>query len=1063
MPVRTDLESILIIGSGPIAIGQACEFDYSATQACIALKELGYRIILVNSNPATIMTDPQMADATYIEPITVDTVTAVIAKEGPDALLSTMGGQTGLNCAMDLHRQGVLDKYEVELIGARYESIQKAEDRRYFKEILSGIGLETPTSHKVENMDEAMELLKNHRLPLIIRPSFTLGGHGAAIARDPESYYSMCQHALQAAPYSSIQVDESIIGWKEFELEVMRDEKDNNIIVCSIENLDPAGIHTGDSVTVAPAQTLSDKEYQRMRNATIAIMREIGVDTGGANVQFAMDPKSEAMLVIEMNPRVSRSSALVSKACGYPIAAIAAKLAVGYTLDNLLNGITGDTIPASFEPTLDYVVTKIPRFDMNKFPTVNAELGIQMKSVGEVMAVGRNFSESLQKALCSLEQKLSGFSPPPIIDLDRPKPLRLLSIAEALRKGVSVQELQEQTGIDPWFLDQIQEIVDIEHEIGETELSDIDAHIMRSIKQYGFSDEALAGLLHRTEDEIRNYRKKLGCLPNYNRIDTCAAEFSSNTDYLYSTYDNTGDEFSPYNKTVIIIGSGPNRIGQGIEFDYCCVHAVQALREAGYRAIMINSNPETVSTDYRISDRLYFEPLNTERVLDIIDRENPLGVIVQFGGQTALKLVDVLKQHNIPILGSSYRTIHRCEDRHEFRKLIDALGFLQPPSLVANSREECLRIAETIHYPLIVRPSYVIGGSSMYIIRNKEEFAEVLKNFDGMESFEWPLLLEHYLESAVELDIDAVRDGSKTVICGVMEHIEAAGIHSGDSAASYPPHSLSLSLQQEIEEQVRCIANEADVLGLINVQCAILDEKIYIIEVNPRASRSIPFIAKVNGYPWVNIATRCIMGETLAEQKIPVTIKPCFLAVKESVFPFIKFNGSSAMLGPQMKSTGEVMGIASNFSDAYRKAQLGAGFQMPEPHTSQSVIINAFDEDDASLKSIAQQLHAHGFSLIVEKTLSAALESVVPCTSYKDKPDQSILTAMEKRNICFVIHVSQHSISPEVVGRAIDLNLFYATTLNSVMACIQTFDSKINEYYSIQEYYKKAIYESPIS
>ncbi|MCL5668641.1 MAG: carbamoyl-phosphate synthase large subunit [Gammaproteobacteria bacterium] len=985
---RTDIKSILIIGAGPIVIGQACEFDYSGVQACKALREEGYRVILVNSNPATIMTDPEMADAIYIEPITWETVARIIEQERPDALLPTMGGQTALNCAMDLAREGVLKKFDVEMIGAREEAIAKAEDRDLFRQAMRKIGLATPRSVIAHSMEQALAAQEQIGFPAIIRPSFTLGGMGGGIAYNREEFEQICERGLDFSPTRELLIEESVLGWKEFEMEVVRDRKDNCIIVCSIENFDPMGVHTGDSITVAPAQTLTDKEYQIMRNASLAVLREIGVDTGGSNVQFAVNPADGRLIVIEMNPRVSRSSALASKATGFPIAKVAAKLAVGYTLDELRNEITGGVTPASFEPTIDYVVTKVPRFTFEKFPQADARLTTQMKSVGEVMAIGRTFQESLQKALRGLETGVDGLTEK--IDLKSEDALnkirhelrvpgaeRLWYLADALRAGLSTHEAYELSRIDPWFLAQIEELVLIEAEVREQGLKALNQAHLYYLKRKGFSDHRLATLLNMKEDAVRALRHKLKVRPVYKRVDSCAAEFASHTAYLYSTYEEECEAAPSGRDKIMVLGGGPNRIGQGIEFDYCCVHASQALRAEGYETIMVNCNPETVSTDYDTSDRLYFEPLTLEDVLEIIHVEQPKGVIVQYGGQTPLKLARALEQNGAPIIGTTPDSIDIAEDRERFQQMIAELGLAQPPNRTARSTDEAVRAAQEIGYPLVVRPSYVLGGRAMEIVRHEDELRRYMR--DAVQvSNDAPVLLDRFLNDAIEVDVDALADGKEVLIGGIMQHIEEAGIHSGDSACSLPPYSLSAALQDELRAQVKKMARRLNVVGLMNTQFAIQSGKIYVLEVNPRASRTVPFVSKATGRPLAKIAALCMAGKTLAAQGVSQEIIPRYYSVKEAVFPFIKFPGVDTLLGPEMKSTGEVMGVDYSFGAAFAKAQLAAGVNLPR---AGRVFISVRDQDKPDAAEVARALHGQGFTLLATHgTAQALAEAGIPHT-----------------------------------------------------------------------------------
>ena len=990
MPKRKDIHSVLIIGAGPIIIGQACEFDYSGVQACKALREEGYKVILINSNPATIMTDPDTADVTYIEPITWQTVEKIIAKERPDAILPTMGGQTALNCALDLWHHGVLDKYQVELIGATPEAIDKAEDRLKFKDAMTKIGLGSARSGIAHSMEEAWAAQKTLGFPTVIRPSFTLGGTGGGIAYNAEEFETICKRGLEASPTKELLIEESLLGWKEYEMEVVRDKADNCIIVCSIENLDPMGVHTGDSITVAPAQTLSDKEYQILRNASLAVLREIGVDTGGSNVQFAINPLDGRMVVIEMNPRVSRSSALASKATGFPIAKVAAKLAVGYTLDELRNDITGGATPASFEPSIDYVVTKIPRFAFEKFPAADSRLTTQMKSVGEVMAMGRTFQESFQKALRGLEVGVDGMNEKTqdreVLEkeLGAPGPERIWYVGDAFAMGMSVDEVFELTRIDRWFLVQIEQIVRLELELENlpanaegSVLDTLDAPTLRALKQKGFSDRRLARQLKTTDAAVRKRRIALGVRPVYKRVDTCAAEFSTNTAYMYSTYEAEGAqcEAEPTaRKKIMVLGGGPNRIGQGIEFDYCCVHAALAMREDGYETIMVNCNPETVSTDYDTSDRLYFEPLTLEDVLEIVDKEKPLGVIVQYGGQTPLKLALGLEAHGVPIIGTSPDMIDAAEDRERFQKLLHALDLRQPPNATARTEAEALEKAAALGYPLVVRPSYVLGGRAMEIVHEQRDLERYMREAVKV-SHDSPVLLDRFLNDAIECDVDCVRDASgATLIGGVMEHIEQAGVHSGDSACSLPPYSLSAATVAEIKRQTTAMAAALEVVGLMNVQFAIqnVDGKdvIYVLEVNPRASRTVPFVSKATGIQLAKVAARCMVGQTLAQQGVTSEVSPPYFSVKEAVFPFVKFPGVDTILGPEMKSTGEVMGVGKTFGEAFVKSQIGAGTRWPR---SGRAFISVKQTDKARAVEVARHLAAMGFELLATKGTAAAI------------------------------------------------------------------------------------------
>ncbi|MDA7417500.1 carbamoyl-phosphate synthase large subunit [Xenophilus arseniciresistens] len=1014
MPKRTDLKSILIIGAGPIVIGQACEFDYSGVQACKALREEGFKVILINSNPATIMTDPATADVTYIEPITWQTVEKIIAKERPDAILPTMGGQTALNCALDLWRNGVLDKYEVELIGATPEAIDKAEDRLKFKDAMTKIGLGSARSGIAHSMDEAWAVQKNVGFPTVIRPSFTLGGTGGGIAYNSEEFETICKRGLEASPTNELLIEESLLGWKEYEMEVVRDKADNCIIVCSIENLDPMGVHTGDSITVAPAQTLTDKEYQIMRNASLAVLREIGVDTGGSNVQFSVNPKDGRMIVIEMNPRVSRSSALASKATGFPIAKVAAKLAVGYTLDELRNEITGGATPASFEPSIDYVVTKIPRFAFEKFPAADSRLTTQMKSVGEVMAMGRTFQESFQKALRGLEVGVDGMNEKTqdreVLEkeLGEPGPERIWYVGDAFAQGMSVDEVFALTKIDPWFLVQIEEIVKIELELETKSLEDIDADTLRVLKQKGFSDRRLAKQLRTTDTAVRNKRRELGVRPVYKRVDTCAAEFPTNTAYMYSTYEEECEAEPTDKKKIMVLGGGPNRIGQGIEFDYCCVHAALAMREDGYETIMVNCNPETVSTDYDTSDRLYFEPLTLEDVLEIVDKEKPAGVIVQYGGQTPLKLALDLEANGVPIIGTSPDMIDAAEDRERFQKLLHELKLLQPPNATARTEAEALEKAAALGYPLVVRPSYVLGGRAMEIVHEQRDLERYMREAVKVSN-DSPVLLDRFLNDAVECDVDCLRDGEgQVLIGGVMEHIEQAGVHSGDSACSLPPYSLKAETIAELKRQSAAMAKALNVVGLMNVQFAIQEKDgqdvIYVLEVNPRASRTVPYVSKATGVQLAKVAARCMAGQSLASQGITKEVTPPYYSVKEAVFPFVKFPGVDTILGPEMKSTGEVMGVGKTFGEAFVKSQLGAGTHLPK---SGKVFISVKNNDKARAVEIARGLVKLGFELIATKGTAAAINAAgIACATVNKVTEgrPHIVDMLKNNEIALVIN-----------------------------------------------------------
>jgi len=983
MPKRNDIQSILIIGAGPIIIGQACEFDYSGAQACKALREEGYKVILVNSNPATIMTDPEMADVTYIEPITWQVVERIIDKEKPNAILPTMGGQTALNCALDLWRHGVLDKYNVELIGATPEAIDKAEDRQKFKEAMTKIGLGSARSGIAHSMDEAWAVQKEVGFPTIIRPSFTMGGTGGGIAYNAEEFETICKRGLEASPTNELLIEESLLGWKEFEMEVVRDRNDNCIIVCSIENLDPMGVHTGDSITVAPAQTLTDKEYQIMRNASLAVLREIGVDTGGSNVQFAVNPKDGRMIVIEMNPRVSRSSALASKATGFPIAKVAAKLAVGFTLDELRNDITGGATPTSFEPSIDYVVTKVPRFAFEKFPQADSHLTTQMKSVGEVMAIGRTFQESFQKALRGLEVGVDGMNEKTkdreVLEeeLGEPGPERIWYVGDAFAQGFSLEEVQQLTKIDPWFLAHIKEIVDIELWLETQTVKVLDKDTLFALKRKGFSDRRIAKLLKIEDRDVRKLRRMNGVRPVYKRVDTCAGEFATGTAYMYSTYEEECESNPTNRQKIMVLGGGPNRIGQGIEFDYCCVHAAFAMREDGYETIMVNCNPETVSTDYDTSDRLYFEPLTLEDVLEIVDKERPVGVIVQYGGQTPLKLALDLEANGVPIIGTSPDMIDAAEDRERFQKLLHELGLRQPPNRTARNEEEALVLAQEIGYPLVVRPSYVLGGRAMEIVHEQRDLERYMREAVKVSN-DSPVLLDRFLNDAIEVDVDCLSDGERTFIGGVMEHIEQAGVHSGDSACSLPPYSLSSETIDELKRQTALMARGLGVVGLMNVQFAIqqqeidgkLQDIVYVLEVNPRASRTVPYVSKATGLQLAKIAARCMVGKSLASQGIADEVTPDYFSVKEAVFPFVKFPGVDTILGPEMKSTGEVMGVGKTFGEAFVKSQLGAGVRLP---TSGKVSLSVKNSDKPRGVEIARSLVEIGFTIVATKGTAAAI------------------------------------------------------------------------------------------
>ena len=1048
MPKRTDLKSILILGAGPIVIGQACEFDYSGAQACKALREEGYRVILVNSNPATIMTDPSMADATYIEPIEWQTVARIIEEEKPDALLPTMGGQTALNCALDLAREGVLETFGVEMIGATKEAIDKAEDRQLFDQAMKRIGLETPRASTAHSLEEAFQVLDSIGFPCIIRPSFTMGGSGGGIAYNRSEFEEICRRGLDLSPTNELLIDESLIGWKEFEMEVVRDKNDNCIIVCAIENFDAMGVHTGDSITVAPAQTLTDKEYQIMRNASLAVLREIGVETGGSNVQFGQDPETGRMVIIEMNPRVSRSSALASKATGFPIAKVAAKLAIGYTLDELQNDITGGATPASFEPSIDYVVTKIPRFAFEKFAGADAHLTTQMKSVGEVMAIGRTFQESVQKALRGLEVGSAGFEHQIDVDdpelrdelvaeLTNPKPERIWYIGDAFRAGMSVDEVYQLSGVDPWFLVQIEDLIVTEDSLKKVALHDIDRDHMFRLKRKGFSDARLAVLLAVSEHDVRSHRCGLGVRPVYKRVDTCAAEFATATAYMYSTYEEECEAAPSERDKILVLGGGPNRIGQGIEFDYCCVHAVLAMRDDGYETIMVNCNPETVSTDYDTSDRLYFEPVTLEDVLEIVELEKPKGVIVQFGGQTPLKLARELEAQGVPIIGTTPDAIDRAEDRERFQKMIQKLGLKQPVNTTVRSTEEALQAAQTIGFPLVVRPSYVLGGRAMEIVYREEDLLRYMR--DAVQaSDDAPVLLDSFLSAAIEVDIDAVSDGENVVIGALMQHIEQAGVHSGDSACSLPPYSLDDGVQDAMREQIRRMALELGVKGLMNVQLAHQDGEIYVIEVNPRASRTVPFVSKCIGTSLAKVAARCMAGQSLVDQGFTSEIVPPFFSVKEAVLPFNKFPGVDPILGPEMKSTGEVMGTGETFPEAFAKAQLAAGSATPAGGTA---LISVRDVDKPGVIEVARDLSALGFSIVATGGTAKVIESAGVAVRRVNKVTEGrphIVDMIKNDEADFIINTTEGrraiEDSASIRASAETHRVFYTTTLTAAQA-----------------------------
>ena len=1049
MPRRADIETILIVGAGPIVIGQACEFDYSGVQACRALREEGYRVVLINSNPATIMTDPATADATYIEPIEWRVVASIIEREKVDAVLPTMGGQTALNCAVDLHREGVVDRGGAKLIGASLEAIEKAENRERFDEAMRAIGLETPRSMMVHSLDEAMRAPEKMGFPMIVRASFTLGGGGSGVARDAGEFERICRDALALSPGGALLIDESLLGWKEFEMEVMRDCRDNCIIVCGIENLDPMGVHTGDSITVAPTQTLTDREYQRMRDASLAVLREIGVDTGGSNVQFAVDPNSGRQVVIEMNPRVSRSSALASKATGFPIARVAAKLAVGFGLDELSNDITGT--PASFEPSIDYVVTKVPRFAFEKFGEAERRLTTQMKSVGEVMAIGRNFQESLQKALRGLETGNAGLEP----KLDSAEaldaalrgsgPERLWHIADAFRFGMSVAEVRERSGVDEWFLGWIEDLVAEERALAGARLEDLDRERLLGLKRKGFADARLAALLETGEDEVRERRRALNLRPAFKRVDTCAAEFPTETAYMYSTYEEESEARAVDRDKVVVLGGGPNRIGQGIEFDYCCVHAALACREEGLESIMVNCNPETVSTDYDTSDRLYFEPVTLEDVLAVVEAERPRGVIVQFGGQTPLKLTRALERAGVAILGTGADAIDRAEDRERFQKLLRDLNLRQPPNGLADDVDSALAVAAEVGYPLVARPSYVLGGRAMEIVRDDDELRAYMRGVFAASADSAPILLDGFLERAIEVDVDAVADGERVVIGGVMEHIEQAGVHSGDSACALPPHTLAEPMIDEIRDAVRKLAAELGVVGLVNAQLAVQDDTLYVLEINPRASRSAPFVSKAVGVPLAAVATRCMLGRSLKEQGcIEERLPPCF-CVKEVVFPFDRFAGVDPILGPEMKSTGEVMGLGATSAEAFGRAQLAAGMRLPEMEGGRTALLSVRDADKPRLLELVKRMR--GFKFLATAGTAAFLRDAgrrVESINKVKEGSPHVVEAIADGDVHFVINTTEgrRSIKDSATMRraALAYQVPYVTTLPAAELCWQAMD-----------------------
>jgi carbamoyl-phosphate synthase large subunit len=1083
MPKRTDLKSILIIGAGPIVIGQACEFDYSGVQACKALREEGFKVILINSNPATIMTDPATADVTYIEPITWPTVERIIAKERPDAILPTMGGQTALNCALDLWRNGILDKYTglhtgkaIELIGATPHAIDKAEDRLKFKDAMTKIGLGSARSGIAHTLEEAWSVQKTVGFPVVIRPSFTLGGTGGGIAYNAEEFETICKRGIEASPTKELLIEESLLGWKEYEMEVVRDKADNCIIVCSIENLDPMGVHTGDSITVAPAQTLTDKEYQIMRNASLAVLREIGVDTGGSNVQFSINPEDGRMVVIEMNPRVSRSSALASKATGFPIAKVAAKLAVGFTLDELSNDITAGATPASFEPSIDYVVTKIPRFAFEKFPTADSRLTTQMKSVGEVMAMGRTFQESFQKALRGLEVGVDGMNEKTQDretlekELGEPGPERIWYVGDAFAQGMTVDEVYALTKIDKWFLVQIEDIVKIELELEKHSLNELSKDEIKQLKQKGFSDRRLAKLLKTDENTVRAFRHACGVRPVYKRVDTCAAEFATNTAYMYSTYEDECEAAPSGNKKIMVLGGGPNRIGQGIEFDYCCVHAALAMREDGYETIMVNCNPETVSTDYDTSDRLYFEPLTLEDVLEIVDKEKPFGVIVQYGGQTPLKLALGLEAAGVPIIGTSPDMIDAAEDRERFQKLLHQLGLRQPPNTTARTQEEALSQAAKLGYPLVVRPSYVLGGRAMEIVHEQRDLERYMREAVKV-SHDSPVLLDRFLNDAIECDVDAICDGEQVFIGGVMEHIEQAGVHSGDSACSLPPYSLSSSTIDEIKRQTTAMAHGLKVVGLMNVQFAIQHKDgvdvIYVLEVNPRASRTVPFVSKATGIQLAKVAARCMVGKSLKAQGIGKEVIPPYFSVKEAVFPFVKFPGVDTILGPEMKSTGEVMGVGKTFGEAFVKSQLGAGTKLPRPtDLVRKVFLTVKNSDKDRAVLIAKALIDYGFELVATKGTAAAISAAglnVVAVNKVTEGRPHVVDMLKNNEIALVINTVEERRNAIADSRQIRISSLLArvttfTTIAGAQAAVEGMKYLDNlDVYSLQELHAQLV------
>ncbi len=1070
MPKRSDIKSVLIIGAGPIVIGQACEFDYSGAQACKALREEGYRVVLVNSNPATIMTDPETADAVYIEPIEWRIVEQIIAAERPDALLPTMGGQTALNCALDLAREGVLEKYNVEMIGASREAIDMAEDREQFRDAMLEIGLDVPAAVIAHSMEEALQKQPTIGYPTIIRPSFTMGGSGGGIAYNREEFEDIVGRGLELSPTTEVLLEESVLGWKEFEMEVVRDRLDNCIIVCSIENFDPMGIHTGDSITVAPAQTLTDKEYQRLRDASLAVLRKIGVDTGGSNVQFGINPVDGRVVIIEMNPRVSRSSALASKATGFPIAKVAAKLAVGYTLDELRNEITGGATPASFEPAIDYVVTKIPRFAFEKFPAADPKLTTQMKSVGEAMSIGRTFQESLQKALRSLETGRDGFNE--ILQGDEPEtrkanlrrelreagPERILFVADGFREGMELSLVQELSGIDPWFLEQIEDLVNSEASIRGQALDSLDRERVFALKRQGFSDSRIAELLGSTESDVRKRRHQLGIRPVYKRVDTCAAEFATSTAYMYSTYEEECESEPTEREKIMVLGGGPNRIGQGIEFDYCCVHAALALREDGYETIMVNCNPETVSTDYDTSDRLYFEPLTLEDVLEIVHKENPKGVIVQFGGQTPLKLARALEAEGVPIIGTTPDSIDLAEDRERFQHLLERLELRQPPNRTATNPEQAVGLAEEIGYPIVVRPSYVLGGRAMDIVHGEDELLRYMRTAIQVSN-DSPVLLDRFLDHAKEVDVDAICDGTDVLIGGIMEHIEQAGVHSGDSACSLPPYSLSREIQDEMRRQIRLMSLELGVIGLMNTQFALRGNDVYVLEVNPRASRTVPFVSKATGLPLAGIAAKVMAGKSLKEQKQTREIVPNFYSIKEAVFPFMKFPGVDPILGPEMRSTGEVMGIGWSFGGARAKSMKAAGYRLPPVGKA---FLSVRDADKQVLVPIARELIGRGFQLVATSGTARFLqENSIRCESVNKVMEgrPHIVDLIKNDEIKFIVNTTEGAQaiadSFSIRREALQRKVSYTTTIAGGRATLRALDHE-NDYtvHSLQQLHR---------